>query len=590
MKHSQNDSRRFMALILALAGFLSWNLLPIGSSVQTARAAARRSVTGLSAQSAAGAVANGKIAFVSNASGTYQVYTMNPDGTDRTQLTFEKKGAWHPGWSPDGARIAYVRGTGGRNNEVLVMNADGSNQTRLAEAGFADSPTWSPDGTRIAFDAVSDDRVLRNVLCVVNADGTDQRVMADLSVYAFPAWSLAWSPNGSKLAASGFFGPIVLMNLDGSHQTHITEPPSGGPYDIHPAWSPDGSRIAFTRVTDCDFNDCYAPHVWLINVDGSNERMLTGEDMSGDNPAWSPDGQKIIFSSYGELWTTSPDGSSLSNITNSNESEWAPSWQPVVAVVPPNEINDAQFFVRQHYRDFLNREPDAEGLAFWTNEITSCGGDAQCIEAKRINVSAAYFLSIEFQQTGYLVYRTYKTAYGNLPDAPVPIRLNEFLPDTQEIGQGVVVNQSGWETVLENNKQAFTAEFVQRPRFTAAFPLTMTAEEFVDKTNNNAGNSLSQTERDHLVSDLGAGTKTRAEILRAVAEAPNLVNAEFNRAFVLMQYFGYLRRDPNAGPNTDFEGYNFWLTKLNQFNGDYVEAEMVKSFLVSNEYRQRFNP
>ena len=86
----------------------------------------------------------------------------------------------------------------------------------------------------------------------------------------------------------------------------------------------------------------------------------------------------------------------------------------------------------------------------------------QCVDAKRINVSAAYFLSTEFQQTGYLVYRFYKAAYGKVPGAPVPLRLNEFLPDTGEIGQGVVVNQSGWEQLLESNKQAFSTEFVQR--------------------------------------------------------------------------------------------------------------------------------
>src|SRR5438552_13089747 len=91
---------------------------------------------------------------------------------------------------------------------------------------------------------------------------------------------------------------------------------------------------------------------------------------------------------------------------------------------------------RQHYRDFLNREPDTNGLAFWTSEINLCGSDPGCIQAKRINVSAAYFLSIEFQQTGYLVYRMYKAAYGNLLDAPVPVKFNEFLPDAQEIGHG----------------------------------------------------------------------------------------------------------------------------------------------------------
>src|SRR5207302_8255999 len=85
-----------------------------------------------------------------------------------------------------------------------------------------------------------------------------------------------------------------------------------------------------------------------------------------------------------------------------------------------NPLDDAQFFVRQHYRDFLNRDPDPAGLAFWTNEITSCAGDSQCAEVKRINVSAAFFLSIEFQETGYFVYRVHKAAYGNLSGAPVP--------------------------------------------------------------------------------------------------------------------------------------------------------------------------
>src|SRR5205823_5739912 len=121
----------------------------------------------------------------------------------------------------------------------------------------------------------------------------------------------------------------------------------------------------------------------------------------------------------------------------------------------PNPIDQAAFFVTEHYYDFLNRLPDADGLAFWTNEITSCGSDQTCIGLKRINVSAAYFLSIEFQQTGYLVERMYKAAFGNASGAstlggahqlPVPIvRFNEFLPDTQQIGHGVVVNVGNWQ-------------------------------------------------------------------------------------------------------------------------------------------------
>ena len=268
---------------------------------------------------------------------------------------------------------------------------------------------------------------------------------------------------------------------------------------------------------------------------------------------------------------------------------------PAATCSNPNPIDCPEVFARQHYLDFLNRQPDPDGLAFWTNEINLCGGDQQCIDVKRINVSAAYFLSIEFQKTGYLVYRIYKAAYGSLPGLPVPIRLSEFLPDTQQIGQGVIVNQSGWEQVLENNRLAFTSAFVQRSRFTSTFPTSMTPTEFVDRLFANAEVTPSGSDRADAINEFGSATTTsdsaaRARALRRVAENSTLAQQEFNRAFVLMQYFGYLRRNPNDAPEPtlDFQGYNFWLNKLSQFNGNFQDAEMVKAFLVSSEYRQRF--
>jgi hypothetical protein len=272
---------------------------------------------------------------------------------------------------------------------------------------------------------------------------------------------------------------------------------------------------------------------------------------------------------------------------------------------PANVIDDVTTFVRQHYRDFLNRDADSKGLAFWSNEITSCGSDAACTEVKRINVSAAFFLSIEFQQTGYLVERFYKVAYGDDSglsttgsnhQLAVPIvRLNEFLRDTRRIGEGVIVLQTGWEQQLENNKQAYALEFVQAARFISAYPTTMTPAEFVDKLNQNAGNVLSSSERTTALNLFGTAADTtnlnaRAQTVRQVAEDQDLYVAESNRAFVLVQYFGYLRRNPNDPQDADYSGYEFWLNKLNQFNGNYVAAEMVKAFISSNEYRQRFGP
>ena len=175
------------------------------------------------------------------------------------------------------------------------------------------------------------------------------------------------------------------------------------------------------------------------------------------------------------------------------------------------------------------------------------------------------------------------------------VRFNEFLPDTQEIGQGVVVGQTGWEMALENNKQAFVAAFVQRARFMTAFPTTRTPAEFVDQLNTNAGNVLSPTEKATAIGLFGSVTDTsnltaRAQAVRQIAEDADLNSAEFNRAFVLMQYFGYMRRNPNDPQDTDYSGYEFWLSKLNQFNGNFVNADMVKAFITSAEYRQHFGP
>jgi hypothetical protein len=226
---------------------------------------------------------------------------------------------------------------------------------------------------------------------------------------------------------------------------------------------------------------------------------------------------------------------------------------------------------------------------------------------RRIDVSASFFLSIEFQQSGYLVERFYKTGYGDATGTsqfqfshqlPVPVvRFNEFLKDTQRIGQGVIVLAPGWEQALENNKQAYALEFVQTSRFTTALPTTLTPDQFVDRLNQNTGGVLSLSERTAIVNLFGGAANSsnvtaRAQAVRQVADDPDLYNAESNRAFVLAEYFGYLRRNPNDAPEStlDYTGYDFWLTKLNQFNGNYINAEMVKAFLSSIECRQRFGP
>jgi YVTN family beta-propeller protein len=276
----------------------------------------------------------------------------------------------------------------------------------------------------------------------------------------------------------------------------------------------------------------------------------------------------------------------------------APSWNQSATFITSPTVNAAdasQFFVAQHYADFLNREPDTPGLNFWTGEIEGCGADAACREVKRINVSAAFFLSIEFQQTGFLVYRVFKASFGDIAaDKPVPVTFSQLMTDTQRIGRGVIVTpppDNAWQTLLESNKVAFFTGWVQRPDFLANYPAGMSADAFVDKLNANTGGSLTQAERSALIGQLAQNTTAqRASVVRQVAENSEFSRREVNKAFVLMQYVGYLRRNPNDAPqpNLDFSGYNFWLGKLNEHNGNFVQAEMVKSFIISGEYRERF--
>jgi hypothetical protein len=287
---------------------------------------------------------------------------------------------------------------------------------------------------------------------------------------------------------------------------------------------------------------------------------------------------------------------------------------PSPGTTNPLDNANAQFFVRQHYLDFLNREPDAGGLAFWANEITQCDNvplppgfinAQQCREIRRINVSAAFFLSIEFQETGYLVERFYKSAYGDASGTStiggthtlgVPmVRYLEFMRDTQQIGKGVIVGQTGWEQQLENNKVAYAEDFVTRTRFTTDFATTLSPTDFVNLLFSKAGVSPTSQELQDAINEFGgagntADTAARGRALRRVAENSGLKSAEKNKAFVLFQFIGYLRRDPNSGQDTDYSGYDFWLTKLNQFNGNFIAAEMVKAFLAADEYRHRFGP
>lgn len=268
----------------------------------------------------------------------------------------------------------------------------------------------------------------------------------------------------------------------------------------------------------------------------------------------------------------SPENRSFSLLGNATEAAFTATRD---AVIGSNRIDTPEYFVRQNYLDFLNREPDESGFNFWSDQILACGGDAACAERRAINVSAAYFLSIEFQQTGGLVDGLYRTSYGRRPTYV------EFMPDTATVARNVIVGRADWAGQLEANKQAFVDAWVQRAEFQNAYGGLINSA-YVDALLSHTGVEFSQTERNALVDGLNGSTLTRADALRQMAEDGRFVAAKRNETFVMMQYFGYLRREPDAS------GYAFWLNKLNQFDGNFEQAEMVKAFIVSGEYRNRF--
>jgi hypothetical protein len=558
-----------------------------------------------------------QIAFVTNRDGNDEIYLMNADGSNQINLTNNLADDDSFSFSPDGLTIAFSSTREDSNFDIYTMGAQGAGVIRLTNAAGDDiSPSWSSQ--RIAFQSNRDDS---DELYVMAANGQNQVRLTNNEEFDIDP---SQPTDGSRIAfASSRDGnlEVYLINADGTGLSRLT---TNNAADVQPALQPQavipppppagaatvqfstanyvvGEGDAFATLTVVRTGDTTAASVVdLVTINGSATNRADFSFQFGSlkfNAGETTRSFTVLitddaFIENDETLTitlSNPNGAVLGSLNTATltiaDNDSAQS--------APNPIDGARFFVNQHYADFLSRAPDQAGLDFWTNQITQCGNNIACLELRRINVSAAFFLSIEFQETGYLVYRIHKVAFGNLPGAPIPTRLSDFLPDTQQIGKGLVVGQTGWEQVLENNKQAFAADFVMRMRFANRYPTTMSPASFVDALYANAGVVPTATERQTAINEFGSATTTndlsaRARVLRRVAENLTLVRLEFNRAFVLMQYFGYLRRNPNDAPDNNFDGYNFWLNKLNQFDGNFINAEMVKAFINAGEYRQRF--
>ena len=528
---------------------------------------------------------NGKIAFTSDRDGNREIYVMNVDGTNQVRLTDNTVVDDHPTWSPDGTKIAFVSETVPRPSgswAIFLMNADGTNKVEITPvnflvstpASFSDSwsMSWSPDGNRIAFQDNGD-------IFVVNTDGSNrQRLTNEPGFDRQPSWS----PDGFRILFAStrdrVFPTLYSIKHDGTDLQPF--PGSNSNWESAPDWSPAGDKVLFV----VDVSEDVTPESIIVtaNADGTNRHVFDGDEtrfVYRNKPRWSPDGSKIIFdkweSSTGdmEIYVKNTVGGGLAQLTNTGGWNYHPSWQRLAPGACPNPIDCPDFFVRQHYRDFLNREPDQGGWDYWTAQITSCGNDVRCIHERRIGVSAAFFIELEFQRTGYVVYRMHRAAFGTWPGAPTRanITYTQFNADRALLPEGSDIAQ----TTIN-----FANGFVSRPEFLNVFPASQTNAQFVNKLFDTAELTPFTNERQQQIQAMNAG-KTRAQVLLDLIEIPEFKTREYNRSFVLMEYFGYLRRDPDQG------GYDFWLNVLDNRDPNNFRG-MVCSFITSTEYQQFF--
>jgi len=262
-------------------------------------------------------------------------------------------------------------------------------------------------------------------------------------------------------------------------------------------------------------------------------------------------------------------------------------------------IDDSDFFVNQHYVDFLNRFPDTNGFNFWVSQITNCGNNAACINQHRIDVSNAFFFELEFQQTGAYVFRLYREAFGNNQPSPNPHPDPNFPGEDLKMPSYAAFKADRQLVVGGSNlaqKQLDLANnFVQRPEFVAKYPASLaTADQFVDAVLATIQNDIHvdlTSQRAALITLYNSGGRG-AVIYRLADDNVNtnpinnrsFIDAEYNRAFVYGEYSGYLRR------NSDVPGFVFWLGQVSSgpLRDITKQHAMVCSFITSQEYQLRF--
>ena len=278
---------------------------------------------------------NGKIAFVSNRDSNFEIYIMESDGSNQTNITNNPAYDGAPSWSPDGSQIVFMSERDG-NYEIYRMNADGTDPIRLTTDPSTDVfPNWSPDGSQLVF-AKYDLSIHNYDIWRMNSDGTGAVQLTDNPTEDMEP---VWSPDGTKiLFHSDRDGntEIYVMNPDGTDQMNLTNNPAA---DGEADWSPDGSKIVFASTRD-NFGA-----IWVMNADGSSPTRITDAVYGDGQPSWSPDGTKIVFKGFrdfnDEIYVMNADGTDITRLTNNAPpgntlpEDWFPDWQPGAVINSP---------------------------------------------------------------------------------------------------------------------------------------------------------------------------------------------------------------------------------------------------------------
>jgi hypothetical protein len=557
------------------------------------------------------------------------VYVSDTDGVVQTQFRL-----WNVGlsWSPDGSKIAYV--TGDLNDShIHVMNVDGTGQATLTSgAGVFAQPQWSPDGTKLVF-VRSQNGGLFGQIMVMNADGSGQ---TSLTSPAGGTQTPAWSPDGTKIVFSRA-GVIYAMHSDGSNETRIT---NNGRYNTNPAWKTGAaSHPAPTPTPTPRMTPLPLPVLPILSLNtGATGTYTVGEgdgrlpikvlrtgdlsvpvsvgfktnDSDGSVPCSTPSGtayercdyattvQTLRFAAgetektlnvpiIDDTYVEGPEmmhvqlfaavGGGLGGANHASirimDNDTSPSQNPLFST---------SFFVKQHYLDFLSREPEAGEP--WSGVLNGCANSfnldpnhpsAMC---DRILVSQSFFQSPEFQLKGLYSYLFYRVAFNRRP------AYKEIILDMRELA-GATAEE------VYARRAAYATEIIQRQEFTNLYG-QMSSQQYVDALlgrhnlqqiatedpANFEGSAQVTLTRQQLVNALNNNSLTRAQVLRAVVQSSEVGSAEYHGAFVSMQYYGYLRRTPEQ------DGYDAWLRVIRQDPNNI--RIMVNGFMNSVEYKLRF--